>query len=138
MSEEQNNFNNRRKMLSVFLLLFLAGGGLLLFGFIRTQGVEGDYWRERSKERIVSNMRDPAHRGNIYSADGKTLATTVVVCDLYLDLGHRQVCDRDGKPVFAVYNDGEYDYTGYRNQQIESDAFAYAKQAILLYKDYLN
>lgn len=42
------------------------------------------------------------------------------------------------KKELADYNDGEYDYTGYRNQQIESDAFAYAKQAILLYKDYLN
>lgn len=96
-------------MLSIFLLLTLGGGGLMLFGFIRTQGVEGDYWRQRSKERIVSEMRDPAQRGDIYSADGKTLATTIVVCDLYLDLGHRQVRDRDGKPLYNTKGEPRID-----------------------------
>lgn len=41
------------------------------------------------------------------------------------------------KTELANYEDGEEDYSLYRNQQIESDAFAYAKQAMLPYKNYL-
>ena len=41
------------------------------------------------------------------------------------------------KTELANYEDGEEDYSLYRNQQIESDAFAYAKQAMIPYKNHL-
>ena len=41
------------------------------------------------------------------------------------------------KTELAHYEDGEEDYCLYRNQQIESDAFAYAKQAMIPYKNHL-
>ena len=41
------------------------------------------------------------------------------------------------KTELANYEDGEENYTAYQNQQIESDAFAYAKQAMIPYKNHL-
>ncbi|MBQ4377403.1 MAG: transpeptidase family protein [Bacteroidales bacterium] len=82
-------------MLAVFLTFSVIGGGLLLYGLIKTQGVNGEFWREKSKERRTADLSDPARRGDIYSSDGKTLATTITVCDLYIDLGYREVKTAD-------------------------------------------
>ncbi len=41
------------------------------------QWVEGDYYRELAKERTVKNFVIPANKGNIYSADGSLLATSI-------------------------------------------------------------
>lgn len=41
------------------------------------QWVEGKYYRELAKQRTVKNFEIPANRGNIYSADGSLLATSV-------------------------------------------------------------
>ncbi|MBR1792753.1 MAG: transpeptidase family protein [Bacteroidales bacterium] len=96
MSQQAQNQPSLKKMLGIFLLIAVSGGGLLLYGFIDTQAVRGSYWRDMSKQRKVTELRDPAKRGDIYSSDGKALATTITVCDLYIDLGHRQVRTRDG------------------------------------------
>ena len=41
------------------------------------QWVEGDYYRKLAKERTVRNFPIPANKGNIYSADGSLLATSI-------------------------------------------------------------
>lgn len=41
------------------------------------QWVEGEYYRELAKERTVRNFVIPANKGNIYSADGSLLATSI-------------------------------------------------------------
>jgi cell division protein FtsI (penicillin-binding protein 3) len=41
------------------------------------QWVEGDYYRNLAKERTVRNFVIPANKGNIYSADGSLLATSI-------------------------------------------------------------
>jgi len=41
------------------------------------QWVEGDYYRELAKERTVKNFVIPANKGNVYSADGSLLATSI-------------------------------------------------------------
>lgn len=41
------------------------------------QWVEGDYYRKLAKERTVKNFIIPANKGNIYSADGSLLATSI-------------------------------------------------------------
>src|SRR5574343_99872 len=41
------------------------------------QWVEGKYYRELAKQRTVKNFEIAANRGNIYSADGSLLATSV-------------------------------------------------------------
>jgi cell division protein FtsI (penicillin-binding protein 3) len=41
------------------------------------QWVEGSYYRQLAKERTVRNFVIPANKGNIYSADGSLLATSI-------------------------------------------------------------
>jgi cell division protein FtsI (penicillin-binding protein 3) len=41
------------------------------------QWVEGDYYRKLAKDRTVKNFVIPANKGNIYSADGSLLATSI-------------------------------------------------------------
>ncbi|MES2238781.1 MAG: penicillin-binding protein [Bacteroidota bacterium] len=41
------------------------------------QWVEGEYYRNLAKERTVKNFVIPANKGNIYSADGSLLATSI-------------------------------------------------------------
>ncbi|POS01510.1 cell division protein FtsI (penicillin-binding protein 3) [Flavobacterium croceum DSM 17960] len=41
------------------------------------QWVEGDYYRKLAKERTIKDFVLPANKGNIYSADGSLLATSI-------------------------------------------------------------
>ena len=41
------------------------------------QWVEGDYYRKLAKDRTVKTFVIPANKGNIYSADGSLLATSI-------------------------------------------------------------
>ena len=41
------------------------------------QWVEGNYYRKLAKERTVRNFVIPANKGNVYSADGSLLATSI-------------------------------------------------------------
>lgn len=49
------------------------------------QWVEGDYYRKLAKERTVKNFVIPANKGNIYSADGSLLATSIPNYDIRFD-----------------------------------------------------
>ncbi len=49
------------------------------------QFVEGPELRERAQNEVVKEMSIKAERGNIYSADGKLLATSMPVYDLHFD-----------------------------------------------------
>ncbi len=43
----------------------------------KIQWVEGDYYRKLAKERTIKNFIIPANKGNVYSADGSLLATSI-------------------------------------------------------------
>ncbi len=47
--------------------------------------VEGPELREKSEQLVISKRAIPARRGNIFSADGKLLATSMPVYDVYMD-----------------------------------------------------
>ncbi len=49
------------------------------------QWVEGDYYRQLAKERTVKNFVIPANKGNVYSADGSLLATSIPNYDIRFD-----------------------------------------------------
>lgn len=49
------------------------------------QWVEGDYYRKLAKERTVKNFVIPANKGNIYSADGSLLATSIPNYEIRFD-----------------------------------------------------
>jgi cell division protein FtsI (penicillin-binding protein 3) len=101
-------------MLLLYLLLTLVMGTAIIVGIVKTQTavVEGTVkvdkkdvkvkktWREwaKGREEMVDQV-DPARRGDILSSDGKILATTIVKCDLYLDLGKKYEIGPDGKAI---------------------------------------
>ena len=49
------------------------------------QWVEGDYYRKLAKERTVRTFVIPANKGNIYSADGSLLATSIPNYEIRFD-----------------------------------------------------
>jgi cell division protein FtsI (penicillin-binding protein 3) len=64
----------------------LVALALLIFAkLIIIQFVEGNDLRERAQKEVVREMNIPAERGNIYSSDGKLLATSVPVYNLHFD-----------------------------------------------------
>ena len=64
-----------RIYLVAFLLFILAIA--ITVKLTNIQWVEGDYYRKLAKERTVKNFVIPANKGNIYSADGSLLATSI-------------------------------------------------------------
>ena len=86
-----------RGMVALYLLLTLGVGVAVVANIVDIQLVHGDEWRARGEKREAGLRTDPARRGNIYSSDGKILATTVTECDLYLDLMDTVVME-DGQP----------------------------------------
>ncbi|MDY5968546.1 MAG: penicillin-binding transpeptidase domain-containing protein [Bacteroidales bacterium] len=79
-----------------FLLLLAVAGGAIVYGMVKVQWIDGDMWRKQSYPREEGLQVQKAHRGNIYSSDGKILATTVPICNLYLDLGHQNQKNKYG------------------------------------------
>jgi cell division protein FtsI (penicillin-binding protein 3) len=64
-----------RIYLVAFCLFLMALA--IAFKLTKIQWVEGDYYRKLAKERTVKNFVIPANKGNIYSADGSLLATSI-------------------------------------------------------------
>lgn len=62
-------------MMAVFILIKLNN----------IQWVEGSYYRKLAKERTVKNFTIPANKGNVYSADGSLLATSIPEYSIYFD-----------------------------------------------------
>lgn len=66
---------NLRMYLVAFTIFVMAI--LVLVKLNNIQWVEGEYYRKLAKERTVKNFVIPANKGNVYSADGSLLATSV-------------------------------------------------------------
>ena len=97
--KENKNKNKRltNGMTVLYLVLTLGVGAAIVANIVSVQWVHGDEWRERGERREAEVRTDPARRGNIYSSDGKVLATTVTECDLYLDLYNTIALDDKGR-----------------------------------------
>ncbi len=76
--------NENGKIYIVFAGLFLFML-LILFKLSFIQFVEGDMWRSRVDSLNIKNEIVPAERGNIYSADGSLLATSIPKYTISLD-----------------------------------------------------
>jgi len=67
-----------------FILLCIMG--LVILGqILKIQLVEGDELRQRAQEQTVSFKNIDASRGNIFSADGRLMATSVPIYDIRID-----------------------------------------------------
>ncbi|WP_456437096.1 penicillin-binding protein [Psychroserpens sp.] len=58
----------------------------VVFKLCTIQFVQGDYYNALAEERTVKNHEIPANRGNVYSADGSLLATSIPKYDIRLDV----------------------------------------------------
>jgi cell division protein FtsI (penicillin-binding protein 3) len=61
------------------------------------QWVEGDYYRKLAKDRTVKTFVIPANKGNIYSADGSLLATSIPNYTIRFDAVTPKTSDFDSK-----------------------------------------
>jgi cell division protein FtsI (penicillin-binding protein 3) len=71
-------------------LYFVAGSMFVfaiavVFKLCTIQFVQGDAYRELAEERTSQNKDIPANRGNVYSADGSLLATSIPKYDIRID-----------------------------------------------------
>lgn len=65
--------------------MFLVMDVLVLIKLNNIQWVEGEYYRKLAQERTVKNFTIPANKGNVYSADGSLLATSIPEYSIYFD-----------------------------------------------------
>ena len=84
--------NSSKRMFGVALGIFLMAATIAV-KLTNIQWNEGDYYKKLAKDRTVKTFVIPANKGNIYSADGELLATTVPYFDVYVDFGSNAMTD---------------------------------------------
>jgi cell division protein FtsI (penicillin-binding protein 3) len=82
MAVEDKNISYRIYLISFAILLMAITIAVKLTNI---QWVEGDHYRKLAKERTVRNFIIPANKGNIYSADGSLLATSIPNYEIRFD-----------------------------------------------------
>lgn len=82
MAVEDKHISNRIYLVAFAIFLMAIGIAVKLTNI---QWVEGDYYRKLAKERTVRNFVIPANKGNIYSADGSLLATSIPNYEIRFD-----------------------------------------------------
>jgi cell division protein FtsI (penicillin-binding protein 3) len=68
--------NSPLKIYFVAFVIFVMACAIIV-KLTNIQWVEGDYYRKLAKERTIKNFVIPANKGNLYSADGSLLATSI-------------------------------------------------------------
>ena len=96
-----DRISSRGKIGLLFIILVGGFGIAILWSSIKVTWIDGDTWRSRAEKLTHNTIPQKANRGNIYSSDGKILATTVPECDLYLDFSRRILKDNKGNPVLG-------------------------------------
>jgi cell division protein FtsI (penicillin-binding protein 3) len=71
-----DNKNSPSKIYLVAFAIFVMAVAIVV-KLTNIQWVEGDYYRKLAKERTVKTFVIPANKGNLYSADGSLLATSI-------------------------------------------------------------
>ena len=81
----------------VFFMIAIA----IAIKLTNIQWIEGDYYRKLARERTIKNFIIPANKGNIYSADGSLLATSIPNFNIRFDAMAPKSTDfeKDVKPL---------------------------------------
>ena len=82
MAVEDKNISYRIYLVAFVIFLMAIAIAVKLTNI---QWVEGDYYRKLAKEKTVKNFVIPANKGNIYSADGSMLATSIPNYEIRFD-----------------------------------------------------
>jgi len=82
MAVEDKNISYRIYLVAFVIFMMAIAIAIKLTNI---QWVEGDYYRKLAKDRTVKNFVIPANKGNIYSADGSLLATSIPNYEIRFD-----------------------------------------------------
>jgi len=82
MAVEDKNISYRIYLVAFVIFMMAIAIAIKLTNI---QWVEGDYYRKLAKDRTVKNFVIPANKGNIYSADGSLLATSIPSYEIRFD-----------------------------------------------------
>src|SRR3970282_2518004 len=82
MAVEDKNISYRIYLVAFAIFLMAIA---IAVKWTNIQWVEGDYYRKLAKERTVRNFVIPFNKGNIYSADGSLLATSIPNYEIRFD-----------------------------------------------------
>ncbi|OYU83966.1 MAG: penicillin-binding protein [Flavobacterium sp. BFFFF2] len=82
MEVEDKKITQRTYLIALFMLVI---GCAVVFKLTNIQWAHGKYYRELAKKKTVERKIIPSNRGNIYSADGSLLATSVPNYDIHCD-----------------------------------------------------
>lgn len=82
MAVEDKHISYRIYLVAVFIFMMAIA---IVVKLTNIQWVEGDYYRKLAKQRTVRNFIIPANKGNIYSADGSLLATSIPNYEIRFD-----------------------------------------------------
>src|SRR3954468_5666381 len=82
MAVDDKHISYRIYLVAVFIFLMAIA---IVVKLTNIQWVEGDYYRKLAKQRTIKNFVIPANKGNIYSADGSLLATSIPNYEIRFD-----------------------------------------------------
>ena len=82
MAVDEKNILNRLYFVAGCMFIFAL---LVVYKLVDIQFVQGDVYRDLAEKRTIQNVVIPANRGNVYSADGSLLATSVPKYDIRID-----------------------------------------------------
>ena len=82
MAINEKNILNRLYFVAGCMFIFSL---LVVYKLIDIQFVQGNQYKELAEKRTIKNIVIPANRGNVYSADGSLLATSVPKYDIRID-----------------------------------------------------
>ncbi len=82
MKETQKDILWRIYLVYIFICLF---GIAIIAQVFRLQFIQGAYWREKADSLTLAYKKIEPSRGNIYSADGSLLATSVPIYNIHVD-----------------------------------------------------
>ena len=68
--------NGALRIYGIAIVFFMIAAAIAV-KLTNIQWIEGDYYRKLAKDRTIKNFVIPANKGNIYSADGSLLATSI-------------------------------------------------------------
>jgi len=80
---EKKNILQKLYPIAILLLLFAF---VVIYKLLSIQMIDGDLYEKDAFARTVKKHNIPANRGNVYSADGSLLATSVSRFDIRMDL----------------------------------------------------
>ena len=82
MATTETNILNRLYFIAGCMFVFALA---VVFKLCTIQFIQGDDYRALAEERTVKNHEIPANRGNVYSADGSLLATSMTQYEIRMD-----------------------------------------------------